>query len=176
MSTRSPTTDSTWSLSSKLMFLRERLTRETGKAPTVRDLAARTVDESGKPSLDHTVIHHTLNGSKANPPCRTIVGLGQAFECPPAFLLPGPQDLDSLEVYYGYEQAREALRLVAELGESGVEGLLQAAHALRAARGLKAAPDATPPRDDSRKPRRRGRLSRAEAAEASRQEIQGLYS
>ncbi|MFF8769135.1 hypothetical protein [Kitasatospora sp. NPDC015120] len=175
MSTRSPTADSMWSLSAKLAFLRERLARETGKVPTIRDLAARTVDESGKPSLDHTVIHHTLNGTKANPPCRTIVGLGQAFECPPAFLLPGPQDLDSLEVYYGYEQAREALRLVAELGESGVEGLLQAAHALRAARGLKAAPDATPA-DDSRKPRRRGRLSRAEAAEASRQEIQGLYS
>lgn len=173
MATLAPTTDSVWSLSAKLLFLRGRLAREGGKEPTTRDLASRTTDESGKPSLDHTVIQRTLSGSKTNPPCRTILGLAQAFDCPPAFLLPGSDDLESLEVYYGHEQAREALRLIADLGESGAEGLLQAARALRAARGLEDTPGTTA---DTGKPRRRRRLSRAEAAEASRQEIHGLFS
>ncbi|MFD7639487.1 hypothetical protein ACFV4P_02420 [Kitasatospora sp. NPDC059795] len=120
------------------------------------------------------MIHATLNGSKTNPPSRTILALAQAFDCPPAFLLPGSDDLDSLEVYYRHEQVREALRLIADLGESGADGLLQYVHALREARGLDTPATAPVPAPSSAKPRRGRRLSRADAAEASRREIHGL--
>ncbi|MEU8919432.1 hypothetical protein AB0D10_00675 [Kitasatospora sp. NPDC048545] len=123
------------------------------------------------------MIHATLSGAKTNPPCRTILGLAQAFDCPPAYLLPGSDDLESLEVYYEHEKAREALRLIAPLGDVGADGLLQAAHALREVRGMaaQAAPPVGPEATTHREARRRGRLSRAEAAEASRQSMYSLY-
>ncbi|MEU3569602.1 hypothetical protein AB0E96_14410 [Kitasatospora sp. NPDC036755] len=93
---------------------------------------------------------------------KTLLGLADAFDCPPPYLMPGEHDLASLEVYYEHPAAREALRLVAELGETGADALLQAARALREARGL----------DTAAKTRRRGRLSRAEAAEASFRETE----
>ncbi|RGD59487.1 hypothetical protein DR950_18310 [Kitasatospora xanthocidica] len=97
--------------------------------------------------------------------------MADAFDCPPPYLMPGEHDLTSLEVYYEHPAAREALRLVAELGESGADALLQAARALREARGLDTATT-----DTATKTRRR-RLSRAEAAEASRRETElFLYS
>ncbi len=175
MSTPATAAHRPWSLAAKLAYLRARLTKEGEKPPTTRDLASRTADEHGKPTLDHTVIHATLSGSKTNPPSRTILGLADAFDCPPAFLLPGSDDLVSLEVYDDYEQVREALRLIAPLGQAGAEGLLQAAHALRAARGLNL-PDAdTPPAVADPKPRPGRRLSRAASAEASRREINGPF-
>nr|BFD91002.1 hypothetical protein KitaXyl93_23620 [Kitasatospora sp. Xyl93] len=154
--------DGLWSLAGKLKYLRARLTRDGDKPPTTRDLASRTADEAGKPALDHTVIHATLSGTKTNPPLKTLLGLAHAFDCPPPYLMPGEHDLTSLEVYYEHPAAREALRLVAELGDSGADALLQAARALREARGL----------DTATKTRRRGRLSRAEAAEASFRETE----
>ncbi|MEU5384043.1 hypothetical protein [Kitasatospora cineracea] len=165
------------SLAAKLAFLRSRLAGHGGCPPSTRTLAARTTGDSGKPLIDHTVIHATLNGDKTNPPSRTILGLAQAFDCPPAYLLPGSDDLESLEVYYEHEKVREALRLIAPLGESGADGLLQAARAMRAARGMttKATPLATPETPTGAKPKRRRRLTRAEAAEASRQSMYSLY-
>lgn len=165
------------SLAAKLDLLRRRLTIRGGSPPSTRVLASRTNDGTGNPIIDHTVIHATLSGVKTNPPCRTILGLAQAFDCPPAYLLPGSHDLESLEVYYAHEKVREALRIIAPLGESGADGLLQAARALCEVRGM--AVNATPPtlpeaptRPD---PRRRGRMSRAESAEASRQSMYSLY-
>ncbi|MFD4394205.1 hypothetical protein [Kitasatospora sp. NPDC058478] len=117
------------------------------------------------------MIHATLSGAKINPPSRTLLGLAEAFDCPAPYLLPGDHDLASLEVYYEYPAVREALRLVADLGENGADGLLQAALALREARGLEIPAPAEPDSATS-KTRRRRRLSRAEAAEASRRETE----
>ncbi|MFC8447745.1 hypothetical protein [Kitasatospora sp. NPDC057223] len=165
------------SLAAKLAFLRERLTFRGSKPPSTRTLAARAKDNDGNSIIDHTVIHDTLSGAKSNPPCRTILGLAQAFDCPPAYLLPGPHDLESLEVYYRHDEVREALRLIAPLGDSGADGLLQAARALREVRGMAVqdTPAAHPEAPARPETKRRGRLSRTEAAEASRQSIYSLY-
>ncbi len=168
MTTPADKADGLWSLAGKLKYLRARLTGDGEKPPTTRDLASRTADKNGKPTLDHTVIHATLSGTKVNPPLKTLLGLADAFDCPPPYLMPGDHDLTSLEVYYEHPAAREALRLVAELGESGADALLQAAHAVREARGLNTG-------TATAKTRRGRRLSRAEAAEASRQEITEFF-
>ncbi|MFJ8430500.1 hypothetical protein ACIQ9P_04250 [Kitasatospora sp. NPDC094019] len=175
MALPSSTSDPPWSLSYKLRFLQARLTGKEDPPLSTRDLADRSSGEDGKPLIAHTVIHATLTGAKTNPPLTTVLGLSASFGCPPAFLLPGYDDLASLEVYDQYEQAREALRLVAELGEAGAEGLLQAAQGMRAARGLDPTEGSLTPARDTATPRRR-RLSRSEAAKASRQEIHGLFS
>nr|BEK65774.1 hypothetical protein KPHV_30010 [Kitasatospora purpeofusca] len=169
------TSDPPWTLATKLRFLHARLTGKEDPPLSTRDLAARASDENGKPLITHTVIHATLAGTKTNPPASTLMGLSAVFGCPPAFLLPEYDDLASLEVYHQHEQAREALRLVAELGEAGAEGLLQAAQGMRAARGLDPTGGPPAPARDTAAPRRR-RLSRTEAAKASRQEIRGLFS
>ncbi|MER8188685.1 hypothetical protein [Kitasatospora sp. NPDC094015] len=132
-------------LAEKLQHQRRRLLRTDGRLPSSRHLAARSADTDGTPTISHAVISDVLAGNKANPPLRTLHGLARAFDVPAAYLLPGWDDLTSLQVYRDHEDARQALRLIAGLGPQGAAALLESARGIRANAGLGQEPVAEVP-------------------------------
>ncbi|MEU2558474.1 hypothetical protein ABZ626_03865 [Streptomyces longispororuber] len=119
-----------------------------------------------------------LNGVKDNPTITQLGGLGRAFECPVAYLLPGYDDLTSLQVYEDRRDAREALRLIHDLGEAGAAELLKAAREIRLQHGhsdlnVSEVPDPLPLATEPPRPGRRRRLSFSEAAERAVSDLEG---
>ncbi|MFD8509754.1 hypothetical protein ACFV27_01210 [Streptomyces antimycoticus] len=166
-------------LSSKLAVLLGRKRRAGGKTPSTRAIAAATAEApGGKPAMTHQVVNDLLNGVKANPQVSQLLGLARAFECPVAYLLPGYNGLTSLSVYEEHQDAREALRLVHDLGEAGAAELLEAAREIRLRHGLSdldvpEVPDPLPPATEPPRPGRRRRLSFTEAAERAVADLEG---
>lgn len=132
-------------LAEKLRLQRRRMLRPDQTVPSSRDLADRTADENGVRAISHSVISDVLAGNKGNPPLSTITALAAAFGVPAPYLLPGWDDLTSLKVYSDQASAREALRLVADLGPEGGAALLAAARRIRAAAGLGTEPPTQTP-------------------------------
>ncbi|MFF3976921.1 hypothetical protein [Streptomyces sp. NPDC001828] len=165
-------------LSSKLALLLRRKRDRDGKAPSTRAIAAATAaTPGGKPALTHQVVNDLLNGAKDNPSVSQLEGLARAFDAPVAYLLPEYNGLTSLGVYEKQPDAREALRLIHDLGEAGAAELRQAARAIRLRHNksdldipeVPTLPEtAEPPR-----PGRRRRLSFTEAAERAVSDLEG---
>lgn len=165
-------------LSSKLALLLRRKRDADGRAPSTRSIAAATAETpGGRPALTHQVVNDLLNGVKSNPQTSQLVGLARAFDSPVAYLLPGYNGLTSLIVYEGQPDAREALRLIHDLGEVGAAELLEAAREVRQRHGRSDldVPEvpALPPAAESPRPGRRRRLSFTEAAERAVSDLEG---
>jgi len=165
-------------LSSKLAVLLRRKRGADGRIPSTRTIAAATAEApGGKPAMTHQVVNDLLNGVKSNPQVSQMVGLARAFECPVAYLLPGYDGLTSLTVYEEQPDAREALRLIHDLGEAGAAELLKAAREIRRQHGdseseIPEVP-APPPAVDRPRPGRRRRLSFTEAAARAVADLEG---
>ncbi|MFI6050422.1 hypothetical protein ACIBCO_10055 [Streptomyces violascens] len=165
-------------LSSKLALLIRRMRDRDGKAPSTRSIAAATAETpDGKPALTHQVVNDLLNGTKDNPSVNQVAGLARAFEAPIAYLLPGYNGLTSLGVYERQPAAREALRLIHDLGETGAAELLEAAREIRL-RHNKSDLDipevpTLPETVEPPRPGRRRRLSFTEAAERAVSDLEG---
>ncbi|WP_143053684.1 hypothetical protein [Streptomyces sp. 2112.2] len=128
--------------------------------------------------MTHQVVNDLLNGVKSNPSTSQLMGLARALECPAAYLLPGYNGLTSLSVYEEHQDAREALRLVHDLGEAGAAELLEAAREIRLRHGgsdltVPEVPDPPPPAAEPPRPGRRRRLSFTEAAERAVSDLEG---
>ncbi|WP_411142349.1 hypothetical protein [Streptomyces sp. x-80] len=166
-------------LASKLALLLRRKVEAAGKTPSTRTLAAATAEAPGeKPAMTHQVVNDLLNGVKSNPSTSQLQGLARAFECPVAYLLPGYNGLTSLSVYEEQQDAREALRLVHDLGEAGAAELLEAAREIRLRHGrsdltVPEVPEPLPPVAEPPRPGRRRRLSFAEAADRAVSDLEG---
>ncbi|MEV0257759.1 hypothetical protein AB0H82_26310 [Streptomyces sp. NPDC050732] len=166
-------------LAGKLAILLRRKLRADGKTPSTRALAAATAaTPGGKPAMTHQVVNDLINGVKDNSTITQLVGLGRAFECPVAYLLPGYDDLTSLTVYESQRDAREALRLIHDLDEAGAAELLQAAREIRLRHGrndlsVPEVPESLPPAAEPPRPGRRRRLSFEEAAERAASDLEG---
>lgn len=109
--------------------------------------------------MTHQVVNDLLNGVKANPSTAQLIGLARAFDCPVAYLLPGYNGLTSLSVYEEYPDAREALRLIHDLGEAGAAELLEAAREIRLRHGrsdltVQEVPEPLPPAPEPARPGR----------------------
>ncbi|WP_406050878.1 hypothetical protein OG280_26055 [Streptomyces virginiae] len=168
-------------LASKLALLLRRIVDRTGQRPSVRTLEKATaVTPGGKPAMTHQVINELLNDydGKRDPKASQLLGLARAFDAPVAFFLPGYNGLTSLEVYEAQADAREALRLIHDLGETGAAELAEAAREIRRRHGktetnIPEVPElpavVEPPR-----PGRRRRLSFTEAAERAVSDLEGL--
>ncbi|WP_274558151.1 helix-turn-helix domain-containing protein [Streptomyces spiramyceticus] len=133
----------------------------------------------GKPAINYQSVNDYLNGDKDNPTASQIIALARAFDCPPAYLLPGYNDLTALTVLDKHPETREALRLVHDLGSVGAAELLEAAREIRLRYGkddleVPAVPrleeSDEPPRPG--RPRRR-RLSFTEAAQRAVSDLEG---
>ncbi|MGW6238412.1 hypothetical protein [Streptomyces sp. NPDC055094] len=166
-------------LASKLALLLRRKVEADGKTPSTRAIAAATAEGPGeKPAMTHQVVNDLLNGVKTNPSISQLRGLARAFDCPVAYLLPSYNGLTSLSVYEKQQDAREALRLVHDLGEAGVAELLEAAREIRLRHGhsdliVPEVPEPLPPVAEPRRPGRRRRLSFTEAAERAVSDLEG---
>ncbi|MFE9770698.1 hypothetical protein ACF09H_08625 [Streptomyces sp. NPDC014983] len=166
-------------LASKLALLLRRKTEADGKTPSTRALAAATAERPGeRPAMTHQVVNDLLNGVKSNPSISQLRGLARAFDCPVAFLLPSYNGLTSLSVYEEQQDAREALRLVHDLGEAGAAELLEAAREIRLRHGrtdltVPEVPEPMPPAAEPPRPGRRRRLSFTEAAERAVSDLEG---
>lgn len=166
-------------LSSKLAVLVSRKRRADGKTPSTRDIAAATAESpGGKPAMTHQVVNELLNGVKSNPTSAQLGGLARALNSPVAYLLPGYNGLTSLSVYEEYQDAREALRLIHDLGDTGAAELLEAAREIRLRHGhsdlaVPEVPEPLPPAPEPPRPGRRRRLSFAEAAERAVSDLEG---
>ncbi|MEH0609108.1 MULTISPECIES: hypothetical protein [Streptomyces] len=166
-------------LASKLAVLLSRKRGADGKTPSTRAIAAATAETpGGKPAMTHQVVNDLLNGIKTNPSTSQLLGLARAFDCPVAYLLPGYNGLTSLSVYEEQQDAREALRLVHDLGQAGVAELLEAAREIRARHGhsdltVPEVPEPPPPVAEPPRPGRRRRLSFTEAAERAVSDLEG---
>ncbi|MGM9465420.1 hypothetical protein [Streptomyces murinus] len=167
-------------LASKLaLLLHRKAAKANGKTPSTRTLAAATAEEpAGKPAMTHQVVNDLLNGVKSNPSTAQLIGLARAFECPVPYLLPGYNGLTSLTVYEGHHRAREALRLIHDLGEAGATELLEAAREIRLRHGrtdltVPEVPEQLPPVAEPPRPGRRRRLSFSEAAERAISDLEG---
>ncbi|MEU6475290.1 hypothetical protein ABZ858_00090 [Streptomyces sp. NPDC047017] len=167
-------------LASKLALLVRRKAAKVGRqATSVRVLSDATAEEpGGKPAMTHQVVNDLLNGVKANPTTAQLTGLARAFDCPVPFLLPGYNGLTSLSVYERQEDAREALRLIHDLGEAGAAELLEAAREIRLRHGrtdltVPEVPEQLPPLAEPPRPGRRRRLSFSEAAERAVSDLEG---
>jgi transcriptional regulator with XRE-family HTH domain len=166
-------------LASKLAVLLSRKRAADGKTPSTRAIAAATAETpGGKPAMTHQVVNDLLNGIKTNPSTSQLLGLARAFDCPVAYLLPGYNGLTSLSVYEEQQDAREALRLVHDLGQVGVAELLEAAREIRARHGrtdltVPEVPEPLPPVAEPPRPGRRRRLSFTEAAERAVSDLEG---
>ncbi|MFF7613559.1 hypothetical protein [Streptomyces lavendulae] len=166
-------------LASKLAILLRRIVDRTGQRPSVRTLEkATSATTGGKPAMTYQVINDLLNGEKRDPKTSQLLGLARAFDAPVAFFLPGYNGLTSLEVYEAQADAREALRLIHDLGEEGAAELLEAALAIRRRRGktdtnIPEVPE-LPPMVEPPRPGRRRRLSFTEAAERAVSDLEGL--
>ncbi|MGW4979804.1 hypothetical protein [Streptomyces mirabilis] len=166
-------------LSSKLAVLLGRKLRADGKTPSTRDIADATAKTpGGKRTMTHQVVNDLLNGVKANPTIAQLMGLARAFESPVAYLLPGYNGLTSLSVYEEYPDAREALRLIHDLGEAGAAELLEAAREIRLRHGhsdltVPEVPETLPSVAEPPRPGRRRRLSFTEAAERAVSDLEG---
>ncbi|MQY11424.1 hypothetical protein SRB5_15420 [Streptomyces sp. RB5] len=166
-------------LASKLAILLDRKRGADGKIPSTRAIAAATAEvPGGRPAMTHQVVNDLLNGVKVNPSTSQLQGLARAFDCPVAFFLPGYNGLTSLSVYEEQQDAREALRLVHDLGQAGVTELLEAAREIRARHGrtdltVPEVPEAIPPAAEPPRPGRRRRLSFTEAAERAISDLEG---
>ena len=128
--------------------------------------------------MTHQVINELLNGDKSNPTVAQLAGLARALDSPVAYLLPGYNGLTSLSVYEEHQDAREALRLVHDLGEDGVAELLEAAREIRRRHGhsdltVPEVPDPLPTAAEPPRPGRRRRLSFTEAAERAVSDLEG---
>ncbi|MFD5427451.1 hypothetical protein [Streptomyces sp. NPDC127084] len=168
------------SLASKLALLLRRKTAADGREPSIRALAAATAETpNGKPAMTHQVVNDLLNGTKANPQLSQLLGLARAFRCPTAFLLPGYNGLTSLSVYEEHPDAREALRLIHDLGAAGAAELREAARAIRLRHGhsdvaVPEVPEPMPELPIAPRPGRRRRLSLSEAAERAVSDLEGM--
>ncbi|MEV4444683.1 hypothetical protein [Streptomyces mirabilis] len=166
-------------LSSKLAVLIGRKRRADGKTLSTRDIAAATAESpGGKPAMTHQVVNNLLNGVNQNPSSTQLAGLARAFDSPVAYLLPGYNGLTSLSVYEKYPDAREALRLIHDLGEAGATELLEAAREIRLRNGhsdltVPEVPEPLPPAAEPPRPGRRRRLSFTEAAERAVSDLEG---
>ncbi|MFI6464488.1 hypothetical protein [Streptomyces sp. NPDC050538] len=166
-------------LSSKLAVLIGRKRRSDGKTLSVRDIAAATAEApGGKPAMTHQVVNDLLNGVKANPTVSQLAGLARALASPVAYLLPGYNGLTSLSVYEDCPDAREALRLIHDLGDAGAAELLEAAREIRLRHGrsdlaVPEVPEPIPPVPEPPRPGRRRRLSFTEAAERAVSDLEG---
>lgn len=166
-------------LASKLALLLRRKVQAEGKTPSTRTLAAATAEQpGGKPAMTHQVVNDLLNGIKANPTITQLQGLARAFDCPVPYLLPGYNGLTSLSVYERQQDAREALRLIHDLGEGGAAELLEAAREIRLRHGcsdltVPEVPEPAPPVAEPPRPGRRRRLSFSEAAERAVSDLEG---
>ncbi|MFF2402685.1 hypothetical protein [Streptomyces goshikiensis] len=167
------------SLASKLELLLRRAVGRTGKRPSVRALEkGSAATPGGKPAMTHQVINDYINGEKTDPKTSQTLGLARAFDAPVAFFLPGYNGLTSLEVYERQTDAREALRLIHDLGEEGAAELLEAARAIRRQHGktdtnIPEVPE-LPPMVEPPRPGRRRRLSFTEAADRAVSDLEGL--
>ncbi|MFJ3630838.1 hypothetical protein [Streptomyces sp. NPDC090112] len=166
-------------LASKLALLLRRKAGRDGKSPSLRALEAATAaTPGGKPAMTHQVIADLLNGEKNDPKTSQTLGLARAFDAPVAFFLPGYNGLTSLEVYESQADAREALRLIHDLGETGAAELAEAARAIRKRHGqtdtnIPEVPE-LPPVVEPPRPGRRRRLSFTEAADRAVSDLEGL--
>ncbi|GGY12638.1 hypothetical protein GCM10010384_17500 [Streptomyces djakartensis] len=166
-------------LSSKLAVLLGRKRQRDGRTPSTRALAAATAaTPGGKPVMTHQVVNDLLNGVKTDPKTTQLVGLARAFGGPVAYLLPGYNGLTSLSVYEEHQDAREALRLIHDLGEAGAAELLEAAREIRLRHGrndltVPEVPEPLPPVAEPPRPGRRRRLSFTEAAERAVSDLEG---
>jgi transcriptional regulator with XRE-family HTH domain len=166
-------------LSSKLAVLLNRKRRAEGRTPSTRTIAAATAETpGGKPAMTHQVVNDLLNGVKSDPKSSQLIGLARAFDAPAAYLLPGYNGLTSLTVYEKYKDAREALRLIHDLGEAGAAELLAAAREIRRRHGhsdltVPEIPEPLPPAPEPPRPGRRRRLSFTEAAERAVSDLEG---
>ncbi|MGW6395903.1 hypothetical protein ACWFR1_36605 [Streptomyces sp. NPDC055103] len=119
-----------------------------------------------------------LNGTKADPRVSQLLGLARAFETPVTYLLPGYNGLTSLSVYEEHQDAREALRLIHDLGQTGAAELLEAAREIRSQHGhsdltVPEVPEPLPPVAEPPRPGRRRRLSFEEAAQRAVSDLEG---
>ncbi|MDH6214069.1 hypothetical protein [Streptomyces pseudovenezuelae] len=166
-------------LSSKLAVLIGRKLRADGKTLSTRDIATCTAEPpGGKPAMTHQVVNDLLNGVKANPTVSQLIGLARALGSPVAYLLPSYNGLTSLSVYEDYPDAREALRLIHDLGDGGAAELLEAARAIRLRHGrsdltVPEVPEPLLPFPQPPRPGRRRRLSFTEAAERAVSDPEG---
>ncbi|MFJ3229888.1 hypothetical protein [Streptomyces sp. NPDC086787] len=166
-------------LAIKLALLLRRKTATEGQVSSVRVLADGTAQEpDGKPAMTYQVMNDLLNGVKSNPRVSQLQGLARTFQCPAAFLLPGYTGLTSLSVYEEHQDAREALRLIHDLGATGAAELLEAARAIRLRHGrsdltVPEIPEPMPEVSASPRPGRRRRLSLSEAAERAVSDLEG---
>jgi transcriptional regulator with XRE-family HTH domain len=166
-------------LSSKLAVLLKRRLEREGRTPSTRALAADTAaTPGGKPVMTHQVVNDLLNGVKSDPKSSQLAGLARAFGSPVAYLLPGYNGLTSLSVYEEHQDAREALRLIHDLGEAGAAELLEAAREIRQRHGhsnlnVPEVPEPIPPAAEPPRPGRRRRLSFTEAAERAVSDLEG---
>ncbi|MFE7129377.1 hypothetical protein ACFVIM_00760 [Streptomyces sp. NPDC057638] len=165
------------SLSSKLAILVRAARGADGQALSARAISAATAETpGGKPAMTHQVVNELLNGTKGNPTTSQMVGLGRALKSPVAFLLPGYNGLTSLRAYEEHQDAREALRLIHDLGADGAAELLEAAREIRSRHGLDLSVPEVPdplPTSDRPRPGRRRRLSFDEAAERAVADLEG---
>ncbi|WP_405613453.1 hypothetical protein [Streptomyces sp. NBC_00076] len=166
-------------LASKLAVLLRRKRGADGKTPSTRVIAAATAQApGGKPAMTHQVVNDLLNGDKSNPTISQLAGLARALNSPVAYLLPGYNGLTSLAVYEKHQDAREALRLVHDLGEAGAAELLEAAREIRLRHGhsdltVPEVPEPLHPAAEPPRPGRRRRLSFTEAAERAVSDLEG---
>ncbi|MFM9499559.1 hypothetical protein ACKI1Q_38945 [Streptomyces galilaeus] len=166
-------------LVSKLAILLNRKREVDGKTPSTRVIAAATAETpGGKPVMTYQVVNDLLNGDKSDPRSSQLAGLARALSGPVAYLLPGYNGLTSLSVYEEHEDAREALRLIHDLGEAGAAELLEAAREIRLRHGhsdltVPEVPEPLPPAAEPPRPGRRRRLSFTEAAERAVSDLEG---
>ncbi|WP_406738523.1 hypothetical protein OG365_24195 [Streptomyces sp. NBC_00853] len=171
--------DADISLASKLALLLRRKIARTGQRPSVRTLERATAaTPGGKPAMTHQVINDLLNDEKRDPKTSQLLGLARAFDAPVAFFLPRYNGLTSLEVYEASADAREALRLIHDLGDDGAAELLEAAREIRRRHGktdtnIPEVPE-LPPTVEPPRPGRRRRLSFTEAADRAVSDLEGL--
>ncbi|WP_435970176.1 hypothetical protein [Streptomyces sp. Qhu_M48] len=166
-------------LASKLALLLGKKRDKVGKTPSTRAIATATAQEAGgKPAMTHQVVNELLTGEKTDPKLSQLLGLARAFETPVSFLLPGYNGLTSLTVYEEYPEAREALRLIHDLGPGGAHELLEAAREIRSRHGrsnltVPEIPEPLPAVPEAPRPGRRRRLSFDEAAQRAASDLEG---
>lgn len=166
-------------LASKLALLLRRKRGVDGKTPSTRTIAAATAEAPGqRPAMTHQVVNEILNGTKTDLKTSQLLGLARAFETPLPYLLPGYNGLTSLTVYEEYQDAREALRLIHDLGPSGAAELLEAAREIRSRHGhtdltVPEVPEPLPAVAEPPRPGRRRRLSFDEAAQRAVSDLEG---
>ncbi|MFJ4684743.1 hypothetical protein [Streptomyces sp. NPDC088789] len=167
-------------LASKLaLLLRRKAAKAGGKTVSTRALAAATAEQpGGKAAMTHQAMNDFLNGVKTSASTTQLIGLARAFDCPVTYLLPGYNGLTSLTVYEAQQDAREALRLIHDLGADGAAELLDAAREIRLRHGhrdltVPEVPEPLPPLAEPPRPGRRRRLSFSEAAERAVSDLEG---